>query len=109
MAENKFIGIKRVASGKDKNGRDYMKVTFSQQDSAALLDKLSANLSNPRGVNLIITTYEKETNDGSRTFTTGYTIVDGVQEPRPGGYGQSKSFSRVAPVDMAAKVAALKK
>ncbi len=112
MSENKFIGLKRVSAGKDRNGRDFMKVTFAQQDVGALLEKLSANAENPRGVNLIITTYEKETNDGSRTFTTGYTIIDGVQEPKPGGYGNGpKSFNRVsgpAP-DLKAKVAALKK
>lgn len=112
MSENKFVGLKRASSGKDRNGRDFIKATFSQQDVGTLLEKLSANADNPRGVNLIITTYEKETNDGSRTFTSGYAIVDGVQEPKPGGYGSGgpKSFNRVpATPDLKAKVAALKK
>lgn len=86
--ENKsaLLNLKRVKYGVSKNGKDYSKFSFDQVTAVTLLEELSKNIENARGVTLTIFHTKQQTKDGSREFDSGYAFMDGIQEPR-GDFG----------------------
>lgn len=96
--ENKsaLLNLKRVKYGVSKNGKDYSKFSFDQVTAVTLLEELSKNIENARGVTLTIFHTKQQTKDGSREFDSGYAFMDGIQEPRGdfGGNGAPTQFRR---------------
>lgn len=86
--ENKsaLLNLKRVKHGVDTKGRNYSKISFDQQTAVTLLEELTKNIENPRGVTLSVFFTKQQTKDGSREFDSGFVFCDGIQEPRQGGY-----------------------
>jgi hypothetical protein len=92
---SKYINAKRAVVGQNKRGEDYVKIALTPEEARNMVEDLTANLENPRGVNVIITTTMKEGQNGQ--FLSGYAIVDGIQDPATfnRGGGSQTRFNRV--------------
>lgn len=105
QAKSALLNLKRVNYGTSKNGKDYSKFSFDQNTAVTLLEEISKNIENPRGVTLTIFHTKQQTKDGSRTFDSGYAFLDGIQEPRQGFGGTAPTrFQRTSASAAAAPV-----
>jgi hypothetical protein len=106
--------FRSVIRGKNSKGGDRFQLYLSQEEAAALITTIQANLDNPKGVKLDLH-ISKKVHEG-RTFDSAIGFVKGVSESGAyggagGGAGGAKKFTPKATgptPDMVARVAALK-
>lgn len=84
MADNKLLGFKRTMRGEDKKGRDKLTIYMTQEEAAAVIEEIQANIGNERGVKLTLHTEEKEAPWGGVALST-FGFVSAVQAPGQGG------------------------
>lgn len=75
-----IINFKNTRLGKNSKGGDRFELSMAQDQVAALIETLTTLQGNERGVTLDIHVTEKTTNDGSRTFLSGFSFVKAIQE-----------------------------
>lgn len=100
LKKDPMISFKSVRAGQDKRGDDRIELSMNQETASALYDALGTMLNNERGVKLDVHYGERETNDGSRTFLSGYAFVKEIQEfgsvrPGPNAGGRFKNTADV--------------
>jgi hypothetical protein len=75
-----IISFKSTTLGKNSKGGERYQLSMAQEQVAALIEALTAQADNERGVKLDVHVNEKTTNDGSRSFLSGFAFVKPIQE-----------------------------
>lgn len=75
-----IINFKSTTLGKNSKGGDRIQLSMSQEEVARMIETLTTHAGNDRGVKLDVHVSVKETNDGSRTFLSGFSFVKPIQE-----------------------------
>jgi len=86
MSDTKFLNFKGLKVGKDKNQRDTIAISFSQEQAAEIVEQIQANLSNERGVKVSLHYAEEEKPWGPGY--NGFVIVNPIQAPGAGFKGK---------------------
>lgn len=94
MEKNELISFKTTVVGKDKKGRDMLKLYLKGEDIDTFAKEFEIARKNPNGVRLSFHTSDKEY-DG-RTFKSTFAFVAGIQD-RPNQAGAGDGARRAVP------------
>lgn len=74
-----IISFKSTTIGKNSKGGDRYQLSMSQEQVQVLIDTLTTLAGNERGVKLDVHVGEKQTNDGTRSFLSGFAFVKSIE------------------------------
>jgi hypothetical protein len=84
----KGVSFKSAKVGQDKKGRNTLSLNLSPDDAQNLVNQVTQNQNNERGVKITVTYYDSEKPWGMATSAFAY--VDAIQPPGAGFQGKGK-------------------
>lgn len=106
LKKDPMILTKSVAQSVNETGKKRTTLSLSQEETVKLIEALTTNVSNERGVKLDIH-ITKKTSQAGREFDSGIFFVKAIQDPVQTGTAKFTQAPKAA-FDVKAKVAAIK-
>lgn len=95
MDKDPLLTARSTIRGKDSKGRDLLKVYINPETAQQLIDIISQNLENPRGVKLTFHTEKKQSQQGRQFYST-FFFANGVED-REGTVAPAQPVTRFKP------------
>lgn len=111
QADGVFIPTKSTRRDRTQKGNEKFQLNFSQEAAIQLLEEITKNIENPRGIKLSMITSRKVAKESGREFDSTSVLVSGIQEFGSGTSKGKKIYqpkTKTTQDDIRAKIQALK-